>query len=73
MVGVSISLWLLKVMNDVWEGNNAARALIEEKKKKDKTTKVTLEKLCVRIAIFKPLLFVSLNKTRAAETAEQPQ
>lgn len=53
-------------MNDVWEGNNVAQAFIEEEKKKDKNTKVTQEQLCVTIAIFKPLLFVSLNKTTSS-------
>lgn len=38
-----ISLWLLKVMNDVWEGNNASQAL--KKKKKVKANKVMLDKL----------------------------
>lgn len=48
-----ISPWFLKVMNDVWEGNNAAQAFMK-KKKKAEATEVTLEKLRRKTDNFKP-------------------
>lgn len=42
--GSLISPWFLKVMNDVWEGNNAAWAFIGVKKKIE-ATKVMLREV----------------------------
>lgn len=47
-----ISPWFLKVMNDVWEENNAAQAFMD--KKKTEAMKVMLEKLRGKTVIFKP-------------------
>lgn len=46
-----ISPWFVKVMNDVWEGNNALQALMEKIRE---ATKVTVVKLRRKTEISKP-------------------
>jgi len=54
-------------MNDVWEGNNAARA--KKKKRKRGATKVTLEKLRTKTMIFNTDFYFFLVSSGNSEAA----